>query len=262
VPSPRIWQWPNILALDAALAAILWQRFFAPAAGNAVAWSEAAVLGLSVWLTYTADRLFDARRRPAERLMSIRHRFADRNASTLWLVWAGALGADIGIACLFLEPWQLQRGSLLLLACLAYTFLHQAVFTRFFPKEIVVALIFASGIWVFLENPSVWLPWLAFALLCLLNCLVIASKEREVDRSLEVRSVGSVGGPLPIFGVALLGLFTALALPEPARSAILWAIGTTVALFTVARRIGVERFRVLADGVLVLVPLAYLLLRS
>jgi len=262
VVSPRIWQWPNILALDAVLAAVLWQAFFAAGTAPGYAWSEAAVLGLSVWLTYTADRLLDVSRRPPDSLISVRHRFAQGHSRALRLSWAAVLGADVGLAFLFLEAWQLQRGGLLLLGCLGYTFLHQALFPRFFPKEVFVAPIFASGVWIFLDTPRPGLAWLSFALLCLLNCLLIARKERAVDRSLDVKSCGSVCGRVTIAGIGAIALLLTMALPEPDRAAILSAILALLLLSAFSRPIGVELYRVLADAILAGAPLVHLFLRS
>ena len=66
----RLWQWPNLLAVDAALIALAWQAAFAAALGNEVSAAAQIVLGLSVWLTYMADRLFDVAKRPLQQLHS------------------------------------------------------------------------------------------------------------------------------------------------------------------------------------------------
>lgn len=83
----RLWQWPNLLALDAALIALAWQAAFAAALGNEVSAAAQIVLGLSVWLTYMADRLFDVAKRPLQQLHSTRHQFAKQHRKTLWRCW-------------------------------------------------------------------------------------------------------------------------------------------------------------------------------
>ncbi|MEC8218990.1 MAG: hypothetical protein VX014_00030, partial [Verrucomicrobiota bacterium] len=75
-PSIRLWQWPNILAVDTALAAILWQLGLVRALDTEIGWAASVVLGLSVWLTYVADRLFDVWSREKVALFSLRHQFA------------------------------------------------------------------------------------------------------------------------------------------------------------------------------------------
>ncbi|MFQ3271378.1 MAG: hypothetical protein ACI9A1_001702, partial [Lentimonas sp.] len=131
----RIWQWPNLLALDAALIALVWQAAFAAALGFPVSTTAPVVLGLSVWLTYMADRLFDVARRPVEQLQAVRHRFAKQHARKLWTLWSCTLILNIGLAFTGLSINELCNGFILLAICLLYTGLNQALSRRFFPKE-------------------------------------------------------------------------------------------------------------------------------
>ena len=78
-PPIKLWQWPNALALDAALIALLWLTALAGALRVELSAAAYAVLGLSVWLTYMADRLYDVTPREANALLSVRHRFAKRH---------------------------------------------------------------------------------------------------------------------------------------------------------------------------------------
>ena len=68
----KIWQWPNVLGLDAAAIAMAWMGVFAAySEGNPPDAATYLVLGLSVWLTYLADRLLDVQNRPMHRLLMI-----------------------------------------------------------------------------------------------------------------------------------------------------------------------------------------------
>ena len=196
MPPIRIWQWPNLLAVDAALVALLWQAAFAAALGHEVSVAAQIVLGVSVWLTYMADRLFDVAKRPLQQLHSTRHRFAKQHFRALWGVWCGALVTNIALALTELSIRELRNGAVLLALCLLYTALNQTLSRRFFPKEICVAIIFAGGVIVFLlPNAGIWLSAGSFALLCLINCLMIGAKEQQVDAALQVRSMARLPPP-------------------------------------------------------------------
>ena len=205
----RIWQWPNLLALDAALIAVLWQAAFAHNIGLSISTPAQVVLGLSVWLTYMADRLFDVAKRPREQLHSARHRFAKQHFRTFWRVWFCALTINLAIASTGLTTIELRNGTALLALCLLYTTLNQALSRKFFPKEICVAIIYVGGIIVFLLPYAALLsPASALALLCLINCLIIGAKEVQVDAALQVRSMSR----LPVHLILALEISCALSL--------------------------------------------------
>ncbi|MFT5836539.1 MAG: hypothetical protein ACI9ZV_000034 [Candidatus Azotimanducaceae bacterium] len=256
-PKIHFWQWPNLLALDAALIAVLWQAALASALGAPLAMPGYIVLGLSVWLTYVADRLFDVASRPEASLLSLRHQFAKRYAQSLWVIWGGVLAINLLVAAQ-LSATQLKRGALLLALCLFYTLLNQKLSRRFFPKELCVALIYAGGVAVFL--PTVPLGFVAcFAWLCLLNCLIIGSKEQSIDAKLQVHSLAPLVAER---GLGILTLVSALI--------ILWIDGACSrplalscallgGLHFLRGKLVIENFRVLADGLLLAAPLLYLL---
>ena len=108
-PSIRLWQWPNILAIDTAFVAILWQLGLVRALNTEIGWAASAVLGLSVWLTYVADRLFDVRSREKVALFSLRHQFAKRYHQALWYVWFVLLAMNLLLARQ-LTAMQLKNG--------------------------------------------------------------------------------------------------------------------------------------------------------
>jgi len=253
----QIWQWPNILALDAALIAVVWQAVFAKLFGMQCTLSSQIVLGLSVWLTYMADRLFDVAQREPDQLQSYRHRYAKQYAHRLWLVWGMLLIANSAIAVFGLTSEQMLNGFVLLAFCLAYTALNQRFSGKFFPKELCVALIFAAGVIIFLlPNTFLWQPSMAFALLCLINCLIIGKKEHHVDAALRTRSLAGISAtyiiPLEIACAVLVSLQDeAFKLPA------ILTLTALIMLHATQKRLLVEHFRVLADSSLILGPAIY-----
>lgn len=249
----RYWQWPNVLGLDAALVAVLWQGALASALGIPLDGAAQLVLGLSVWLSYSADRLFDVARRQPDSLLSLRHRFAKRQRVRLWRIWVGVLAVNL-LAATQLSPGQLKNGAWLLAVCLLYTALNQKFARRFFPKEVCVGLIFSTGVVVFLPQPPLTFVAL-FAYLCLVNCLIIGAKESAIDARLRVRSLAStLHRPYPGILVAA-GVVMTLVLETALSTALVLSFVALGIVRALHKRLPVETFRVAADAVLLLGPL-------
>jgi hypothetical protein len=251
----KFWQWPNVLAIDASLVAVAWLDVLASEQSAELNPAAYGVLALSVWLTYLADRLFDAHPRRPGQLTSARHQFAKRRHRVLWLAWAALLALDISLAVTALGPSTLIKGFVLLGFCLAYTGLNHLFARRFFPKELLVAIIFVGGTQVFLPEATEWPTLVAFTLLCLVNCLAIGWRERPVDALLEVRSLSSIlnlrwGAPLLLLGLGF-GLFS------DGMRALLPSLLTLAAIQIQRDRFSRESFRVLCDAALLLGPLVY-----
>jgi hypothetical protein len=241
------WQWPNILSIDAALVAVTWQWIFAESAGASLSSACTWVLGASVWLTYMADRLFDVRRRDNEQLLSHRHQFAKAHQPILWLVWSVLLVSVVLIAFTGLNTRQLLQGFVLLAACLTYTFLNQRLSKRFFPKEILVAVIFAGGVVIFIETNFSLIAITSFTAICLLNCLSLGINERAIDEALKVHSLSAHFSPAKLCGLCTLSL---CALPFMALT-MAWSLGlVSVALLLLLKwqkHFDTEAFRVAID---------------
>ncbi|MGB0742995.1 MAG: hypothetical protein ACPGSB_00580 [Opitutales bacterium] len=254
-PHYKIWQWPNILALDASLIAIAWLWVFSHRQNAYPGMVAYTVLALSVWLTYVADRLFDAMPRRSEHLLSARHQFAKRHSRKLWTVWTVLLLVNTALAITCLAPKQLHRGIILLLFCLAYTVCNQLLSKNFFPKELAVALIFAGGTQVFLPELSPWQPLAAFALICLINCLLLGWKEEAIDTLLRVRSLSGVLNPLWFY--LQLAMAILLSLADALGLALLPCLAVFLFLKSRVDSIQTETYRVLCDAALVLGPAFY-----
>jgi hypothetical protein len=245
----QFYQWPNILAIDAALIAVAWQAALASNTWAVLGWAAYAALGLSVWLTYMADRLFDVSSHRLEVLISSRHRFAKQHSGLLWRIWCGLLILNLGIATQ-LTSLQLQRGVVLLGICLIYTLLNQKLSRRFFPKEICVAFIYAGGVVLFVPGLIPVVTMLSFAWLCWVNCLIIGVREKKIDAGMQVHSIASIAtecflAPLA-FGSIPIILYAAPIAGIPMASCALF-LGI---LHLLRKKIELEDFRVLADTTL------------
>ena len=250
-PSIRLWQWPNILAIDTALIAILWQLSLARVLNAEIDWAASAVLGLSVWLTYVADRLLDVRSREKAALFSLRHQFAKRYRQALWYVWFVLLAMNLLLATQ-LTVLQLKNGSLLLIFCLLYTASNQKLSRHFFPKEICVALIYAGGVIIFMPVACPLGFFGVFTLLCLLNCLMIGAREKVIDAKMRVHSVAPLVAERWLAPLALFGAGLAVWRGDELWLGLALSFGLLGLLHGLRNRISIEAFRVLADASLVL----------
>lgn len=252
---PQIWQWPNMLSIDAAAIALAWLWAFVHAYECELHWGGYCVLGSSAWLVYTADRLFDVAKRSRVQLLSHRHRFAQVHARSLWRLWFCVLSANIALAFTTLSSYQLRHGFVLLGAVLLYTLLNQKLSKRCFPKELCVALIYAGGVIVFLDGPLPWLAALSFALICFINCVLIGTKEQAIDHALQVDSLARRLGRSRLwlcFGLSALSL---LMVPAPLKAGIASSLLLLALLQIWSPRLQVETFRVLTDSALFAGPL-------
>ncbi|WP_439628781.1 hypothetical protein [Gemmata sp.] len=245
-PAVEWWLWPNVLALDAPVVAVVWQRFLAGTVGATVPASASVALGLVVWGIYLLDRRLDAAR-PG--FTQPRHTFARRNP---YLVTVLAFAALVAAALLAVTlPWAYLEVGAVVAGLVAGYFglVHLTRAALPIAKESLVGVLFAAGVSVPLiasDAPLVaWLPsTFAFGLLCWLNCALIERWE----------SGASGGAILPVL-LALGVLLTGATSPAAVRG----ALGTSVALLLVLHAArhptGTKHARVLAD-VALLTPLA------
>lgn len=259
----RIWQWPNILALDAALIAVAWQTVVSDAFSQPIGVNGQVILGLSVWLTYMADRLFDVNKRLHIDLLSHRHQFAKRHASAIWRCWWGLLLINVLLACITLTAVDLKSGFIVLAGCLCYTGLNQWLSRRFFPKELCVALIFAAGVLAFSSAAQQWGLFLHLSTLFLLNCLLVAGNEKQIDAALRVKSLTCISLPVICATAALFitSAITALTIHSNLLIASSCSALCLIALYIMRQRHSTECYRVLCDAALLAGPTAYALVR-
>lgn len=273
--TPRWWQWPTILSLDAPLVALAWQGAFAGVARVALHWPHYAVLGVSVWLAYAADRWLEAWRLPPEAIVTPRHRFYADHRRPVAVVWLALLAGDVAVAFICLSLRELLAGGLLLLPVLAYVLSHQSLHRdrlAHVPKEVLTALLIAGGASVFVlaagrGSGPLYASVGLFAALCFVNVALIGFWEREVDavhgQSSLARQTAAGSAvfhllPWALTAVAAFVAIPVLRIPDAvahcvAASAVLLAL-----IDRFEPRLGWPLARVLADAALLtpLLPLA------
>ncbi|HEX3816841.1 MAG TPA: hypothetical protein VHW03_00975 [Chthoniobacterales bacterium] len=222
--SPVVWL--NLLCLDAPLVAVSWQWLFARSFGAHLGWSLRALLFLTAWLIYLGDRFADTIRLPADAPRSERHRFCQDHMSAWWIAIVVIFVADCALAVRSLDLQMFLLGATLAAICTIYLFFNHLLGGRWRPipmKEKAVGVLFAAGttLAVVGELPGLTISFafavVLFAILCTLNCLCIASWERELDAAQGKTSLltgwPSVALALkPIgFGIVVASLVLALA---------------------------------------------------
>jgi hypothetical protein len=260
--------------LDAPSVAVAWQFLFARCFQVTVAWPAVAALALAVWLIYVGDRILDVRVVGAAP-RTARHVFHRRHRRALTILASLAL-ATLLILTFLLRPVVVRSGFALagcVAVYLACVHLFPQPRRRWFPKELIVGILFATGTCLApwsraLDRPALLLPGLFFVVLCCLNCALI-----EVW---EWRDAGCLPSALPhSWTVWLWRIVRPLLGILAAAAAVLLYCGAERALFSAIllsaccillldfykQRLSADGRRVLADAAL-LTPLLFLILRG
>jgi hypothetical protein len=271
--SPVVWL--NLLCLDAPIVAVSWQWLFARSFGAHLSFSLRALLFLTAWLIYLADRFADTIRLPAAAPMSLRHRFCKGRTVAWWIAIVTIFVVDASVATRTLDLQMLLLGGTLAAICTLYLFVNHSLGGRWRPfpmKEKAVGVLFAAGTTfaVVAVLPGLTISFgvalALFALLCTFNCLLIAAWERELDAA-QGKSSLLTGWPAAERVFKPLGLLLAGAALVIAAfwrfAAPLWLCLAASALLLVwlnaSAHLRRDRRTALADLVL-LTPLAVLLL--
>ncbi len=177
------WLLPHLLSLDAPLVALVWQAWWARAAGAALLPAHRAALGLAVWAIYLADRLADVRGPERPDTATARHRFSRRWRGPL----RGLLGAALGgLAAVTLGgglPPADVRAGLGLAALMGgyFAWVHRVRWkVAGWWKEAWVGAAFAAGTALFVRERLTAGEWLAvglFGAVAFGNCALIARWE-------------------------------------------------------------------------------------
>src|SRR5580658_6901540 len=109
---PPLWLWFNLLSLDAPLIALVWQDFLARCYPTVLHPTGRAVLGLTVWAIYLADRLLDVRF-PASAAESVRHQIYRRHRVFAQTLFAIVVCIDLVVTLFWLRPAVFDNGLLL-----------------------------------------------------------------------------------------------------------------------------------------------------
>lgn len=269
-PLLRYW---HLLSLDAPTVAALWCWAFGRAARLWLAPWLPLALALGTWLFYVADRLLDARLSSAASLQE-RHRFHERHRR-----WFLGVAAPVALALAFLVsrmPRSLIASYCVLgaLSLLYLVLVHLPARAsgrslRYFPKEFVVALLFATAsalpAWDEARRRTMGMPrhhpllllCPLFAALCWLNCVAIEDWEKHRGGH-RIRL-------LAVLTIAASSAALSELMSQPA-SSLAVAAGLSAALFLVLdrSRLTAARRRIAADLALLtplLLPVAARLTR-
>lgn len=143
-----IWLWPNVLSLDAACIAVLWNAFLARSLGLHTGKAELLILGLSVWVIYVIDHVMDARQPVPVYPEPVRKVFFRRHSGPMSAAaGAGTVAAGV-LAVLTLPQGVFRLGVAIVISVSIYlgavhlTPVHQR---RRWPREVLVALLFTIG---------------------------------------------------------------------------------------------------------------------
>jgi hypothetical protein len=173
----------NVLSLDAPLIAIVWQDFLMRCYPTLLSAPARWVLGLTVWAIYLADRLLDIRH-PAPENETARHRFSRRHRTTLTVLLAAALTADVLTALIGLRPDVFSNGLLMLSSVVLYLSFFVLWRIGVEPwKHPSAAILFTMGVflvaWTRTANPFHLLgkPAAVFCALCLGNLVLMENWE-------------------------------------------------------------------------------------
>jgi hypothetical protein len=187
------WSWANILSLDAVAIGLLWQWVFTVQfCRRYPTLPECGIIGVSIWLVYTADRLFDSLRLDRDRPHTLRHRIHLEFRNPLVAVWVAALAVDVTLVLSFASTTQLRWGYVAVAVVLAYVAgVHASRPARvWIPKELQAGMVFALGVSLTAwsqssggESSVLLLSTLMAGILFASNCLSVACWERELDRS-------------------------------------------------------------------------------
>lgn len=184
---PPVWLWFSLLSLDAPVIALVWQDFLARCYPTTLLPTGRAVLGLTVWGIYLADRLLDVRH-PVCAVETIRHRFYRQHRCFGQILLAIVVCADVIVTSLWLRPAVLNNGLILSAGVVAY--LGAFPFTGWNApawKKPLAALIFTAGIfliaWTGPGESASRLAWPAavFCALCLCNLVMIEKWSRSTE---------------------------------------------------------------------------------
>ncbi|MEO8026393.1 MAG: hypothetical protein ABI823_07965 [Bryobacteraceae bacterium] len=265
-PSVPFWLLPNVLSLDAPVVAVLWQDLLARSEGVEPRASGRAVLFLTVWAIYLADRLLDARLSP-QAVEAPRHRFYREH----WRAAAGLLALvaslDLLVTVLWLRPSIFLSGMLVFAAVGVYFGLIHWLGSPAVPKELAAALLFAAGVqlvpWSLAPGLSAMgsAHFAGFFGLCFSNLVMIELWEWRGSAAGADRpnALTLLAGSAMYWLLGVLVLVSAIRWSDPASWAIALSAMALAGLWASSTRLSPDVRRVCADAALLTPCLVFLL---
>lgn len=260
----KSYQQANVLSIDVAGASVCCSFFFSKYFQVAIGVLPAVVLGLSVWIIYTTDHLYDAWKMKGKP-STLRHAFHKRHFKIILKILVLAVVLNLNLI-LFLPYKTIIWGCVLGSGVLIYLLINNRL--TFF-KEAIIALCYCCGILIPLSGGiSPWFAgsWLIFQFFttALMNLLLFSWFDARSDGRQQVNSFTTTFGE-HVTGVAiwLLFILNCFCLYQGAFYTpflLIWIIGLgNLFLFLMCDRFRKhETFRMVGDG-LFFVPVFYLI---
>jgi 4-hydroxybenzoate polyprenyltransferase len=203
----KFYKYVNIISVDVALGAVCCSVWFARLLEVAVDVQVFIVLGLAVWIIYTADRLLDVWKKGIP--VSIRHRFHKRYSNQL-IVAVCLMTVGVVILLFYVATAIIYAGLILSAITAGYLLLNRWLLGL---KEVVIAVLYCCGIGVpviaygNLQSASN-LEWIAtgFFLTVLLNVILFSWYDYKMDKDEGGKSLAVVLGQQKT-SILLVGLF-------------------------------------------------------
>lgn len=177
--------WWHLLSLDAPTVAIVWAWSMARAFQVRLTFDSLLLLFAGTWLLYIADRILDGLHQESARLRE-RHFFYRRHRTLASLVALPVIALLVWLVSARMLPAARTADFFIFVVALSYfclVHLRAASIQRWFPKEMIVALVFAAATAVpaaaRMEQQRTSLILLVgiFSALCWLNCIAIEKWE-------------------------------------------------------------------------------------
>lgn len=186
----------NLLSLDVALGAVISAAFFARILDAYILPQGYILLGIVVWLIYTADHLLDAWSMK-ETAISERHRFHQKHFITIVFTFFGA-GA-VAIVLMFITRIQLiTAGTVFGIFVITYLLVNR--WLKYF-KELTGSLLYTGGVllpaWSLHQEPASQQQLLLlgiFFLIVVTNMLIFARFSIEEDILNRQKSLATIMG--------------------------------------------------------------------
>ena len=184
------YRWVDILSLDVAAGAVICAYYFSTISSVELSPIVLSILGLSVWIIYTADHLKDASRIKNE-ATTLRHKFHQQHFKFLFISIIIA-GMVILILVLNLDKhtvlWGLKLSVIVLLYLATNHYLS-------YTKEIVGGLLYCVGVLLptFSQLDSPWIllgryEVVIFGLLVFINLFLFSAYELDEDKQDDHKS--------------------------------------------------------------------------
>jgi hypothetical protein len=220
--------WLNLVCLDAPLVALAWLWLFAHTFRVPFQLGNAVALFLTAWLIYLADRFADASTLKPDLPRSLRQEFCLRHREFWVATLALVAGFDAYVIWRTTAFQTFLVGAIVGVLAVVYLVMNHplGLIWRSLPaKECAIGILFAAGTVVALlptlpVTPGFVCAALAFAVLCSLNCVSIASWEKELDLGQHKVSIVTRHPRISLWigvicvGVALAGFALAIFFPS------------------------------------------------